>query len=125
MKYVFLFLLIVFTVCIEGAIFFSFQELFFSAFVGGVSGVIWELCKLIGAKIEERDIRLSILIPGIVAFVLCVALALVYFNYEIGAKSALLALYLGFFVSEIWADCSSKISKKISSKVGLRPNKNN
>lgn len=101
MKYFFLLLLIVFSVWIESIRFFSFQELFVSALVGGVSGVIWELCKPFCAKIEK--------LPTIIASVSIIAVALAYFNYEIGAKSALLALYSGFFVSEICADYGSKI----------------
>ena len=124
MKYFFLLLLIVFSVWIESIRFFSFQELFVSALVGGVSGVIWELCKPFCAKIEKTNIKL----PTIIAIVLIIAVALAYFNYEIGAKSALLALYSGFFVSEICADYGSKIKsglkKIISSKVGSRSNKN-
>ena len=128
MKYIFLLLLIGFTVWIESVRFFSFQELFVSALVGGVSGVIWELCKYICAKIEKNTIDPPVVI--IVVIVLCVASALAYFNYEIVAKSALLALYSGFFVSEICADYGSKIQKImsrlkkiISSKVGSRSNK--
>ena len=109
MKYIFLLLLIGFTVWIESVRFFSFQELFVSALVGGVSGVIWELCKYICAKIEKNTIDppVVIIVVIIVVIVLCVASALAYFNYEIVAKSALLSLYLGFLVSEIWTDYGS------------------
>ena len=48
-----------------------------------------------------------IIVVIIVVIVLCVASALAYFNYEIVAKSALLSLYLGFLVSEIWTDYGS------------------
>lgn len=131
MKYFFLLLLIIFSVWIESIRFFSFQELFVSALVGGVSGVIWELCKPFCAKIEKNNIKLTTIIVS----VSIIAVVLAYFNYEIGAKSALLALYSGFFVSEICADYGSKINEQaqkimsrlkkiISSKVGSRSNKN-
>ena len=112
MKYLFLGLLILFSVYteVEVARFFSPQEMFVSALVGGVSGFIWEVCKFICAKYEKNTIDLPVVI--IVLIVLGVACALAYFNYEIGAKSALLALYSGFLVSEICADLGSKISKK-------------
>ena len=112
MKYIVLFVLIIFSFWIEGGRFFTFEQLFISVIVGAVSGFIWELCKFICAKIDDRDIGLEILIPGIVLIGLAVSLGSAYLNYEIGAKSALFALYSGFFVSEICADYGSKINKQ-------------
>lgn len=106
MKYFFLILLISFSFWIEKN-FFTYDQLFSSVVIGAVSGIIWEGCKVICAKYEEGAIN-SLLIWGIFVLALLVSVAFAFFNYELGAKSALLSLYSGFLVSEIWAYYESK-----------------
>jgi hypothetical protein len=102
MKYVFLILLISFSFWRE-ADFFTVDQLLSSAFIGAVSGIIWELYKFLGPKFENK-VGIFFELLCLVLSALFVACLFAYVNYQIGAKSALLALYSGFLVSEICAD---------------------